>query len=84
MRGRFEAVVERATGRDVIGFMSANQQGPDIMCEVFILAPTGVHMVARANAGCRATGKRLRLERSPEHVKRVFELAAAAALPFSA
>ena len=40
MRERGEAVVERATGRDVIGFMSGNQQDPDIMCEVFILAPT--------------------------------------------
>jgi uncharacterized protein YbcI len=40
MRERFEAVVERATGRRVIGFMSGNQQSPDIMCEVFILAPT--------------------------------------------
>lgn len=40
MRARFEAVVERSTGRRVIGFMSGNQQDPDIMCEVFILAPT--------------------------------------------
>jgi uncharacterized protein YbcI len=40
MRERFEAVIERATGRQVIGFMSGNQQNPDIMCEVFILAPT--------------------------------------------
>jgi uncharacterized protein YbcI len=40
MRKRFEAVIERATGRSVIGFMSGNQQHPDIMCEVFILAPT--------------------------------------------
>ncbi len=40
MRVRFEEVVERATGRKVIGFMSGNQQGPDIMCEVFVLAPT--------------------------------------------
>lgn len=40
MRERFEAVVEAATGRQVIGFMSGNQQHPDIMCEVFILAPT--------------------------------------------
>jgi hypothetical protein len=24
----------------VTGFMSGNQQGPDMMCEVFILAPT--------------------------------------------
>jgi len=40
MRDRFEAVVEDATGRRVIGFMSGNQQDPDMMCEVFILAPT--------------------------------------------
>jgi uncharacterized protein YbcI len=40
MRSRFEAVIERATGRQVIGFMSGNQQHPDMMCEVFILAPS--------------------------------------------
>ena len=40
MRGRFAEVVEHATGRRVIGFMSGNQQHPDLMCEVFILAPT--------------------------------------------
>ncbi len=40
MRGRFEAVIEDATGRKVIGFMSGNQQDPDMMCEVFMLAPT--------------------------------------------
>ncbi|MDQ6804669.1 MAG: DUF2294 domain-containing protein [Actinomycetota bacterium] len=40
MRERFEAVIEDATGRRVIGFMSGNQQHPDMMCEVFILAPT--------------------------------------------
>lgn len=40
MRDRFEAVVEEVTGRKVIGFMSGNQQDPDMMCEVFILAPT--------------------------------------------
>jgi uncharacterized protein YbcI len=40
MRSRFEAVIEDATGRQVIGFMSGNQQDPDMMCEVFILAPT--------------------------------------------
>jgi uncharacterized protein YbcI len=40
MRKRFEAVIETATGRPVIGFMSGNQQHPDMMCEVFILAPT--------------------------------------------
>jgi uncharacterized protein YbcI len=40
MRERFESVIREATGRHVIGFMSGNQQDPDIMCEVFILAPT--------------------------------------------
>jgi uncharacterized protein YbcI len=40
MRERFEAVIEEATGRKVIGFMSGNQQEPDMMCEVFILTPT--------------------------------------------
>ena len=38
MRGRFERVVEDATGRRVIGFMSGNQQDPDMICEVFVLA----------------------------------------------
>jgi uncharacterized protein YbcI len=40
MRERFESVIADATGRQVIGFMSGNQQDPDMMCEVFILAPT--------------------------------------------
>jgi uncharacterized protein YbcI len=40
MRERFAGVIEDATGRRVIGFMSGNQQHPDLMCEVFILAPT--------------------------------------------
>jgi len=40
MRERFDAVIEAATGRRAIGFMSGNQQQPDMMCEVFILAPT--------------------------------------------
>jgi len=40
MRDRFIAVVERATERRVVGFMSGNQQDPDMICEVFVLAPT--------------------------------------------
>ena len=42
MRQRFESVVERATNRRVIGFMSGNQQDPDMICEVFILAPSSL------------------------------------------
>jgi uncharacterized protein YbcI len=40
MRARFTEVVERVTGRAVVGFMSGNQQAPDMICEVFVLAPT--------------------------------------------
>jgi uncharacterized protein YbcI len=53
MRERFAGVVEHATGRRVIGFMSGNQQHPDLMCEVFILAPTELvdeHEIAKHSA----------------------------------
>jgi len=40
MRERFEGVVREATGRRVIGFMSGNQQAPDMICEVFVLSGT--------------------------------------------
>lgn len=40
MRARFEEVIEAAVGREVIGFMSGSQQDPDMMSEVFVLAPT--------------------------------------------
>jgi uncharacterized protein YbcI len=40
MRDRFIAVIEHATGRRVIGFMSGNQQDPDMICEIFVLSPT--------------------------------------------
>jgi uncharacterized protein YbcI len=40
MRDRFVDVVQGATGRRVVGFMSGNQQDPDMICEVFVLAPT--------------------------------------------
>ena len=40
MRERFAAVIERATARKVVGFMSGNQQDPDMICEVFVLSPT--------------------------------------------
>ena len=42
MRHRFEQVVEHATGRKVVGFMSGNHQDPDMICEVFVLAPNDV------------------------------------------
>lgn len=40
MRPRFTELVERTTGRRVVGFMSGNQHEPDMICEVFVLAPT--------------------------------------------
>jgi len=42
MRERFEAVIQHATGRSVIGFMSGNQQDPDMICEVFVLSPSSL------------------------------------------
>ena len=40
MRPRFISVIEDATGQRVVGFMNGNQQDPDMICEVFVLAPT--------------------------------------------
>lgn len=37
MRQRFATVVEEATGRTVVGFMSGIQQDPDLQCEIFVL-----------------------------------------------
>jgi hypothetical protein len=42
MRERFTNLVEDATGRRVIGFMSGNQQDPDMICEIFVLASNDV------------------------------------------
>jgi uncharacterized protein YbcI len=58
MRDRFTEVIAQATGRPVIGFMSGNQQHPDMMCEVFILAPTdllGEHEWGDASGGSSLT-----------------------------
>ena len=54
MRERFEQVVEEATGRTVIGFMSGNQQDPDMICEVFVLARTTSSTERRTGRGPRA------------------------------
>jgi hypothetical protein len=34
------AVIERHTGRKVVGFMSSSQQDPDLLSHVYELAPT--------------------------------------------
>ncbi len=54
MRDRFTGVIQDATGRPVIGFMSGNQQHPDMMCEVFILGPSDLvdeHEMQDASGG---------------------------------
>ena len=51
MRQRFEAVIQHATGRSVIGFMSGNQQAPDMLCEVFVLSSTSLVDEAAERAG---------------------------------
>lgn len=50
MRQRFEAVIQSATGRPVIGFMSGNQQEPNMICEVFVLSPTDLVHEAEVRA----------------------------------
>ena len=58
MRDRFTGVIQSATGRPVIGFMSGNQQHPDMMCEVFILGPSDLvddHEVQDASGGSGLT-----------------------------
>ena len=54
MRDRFVELVERTVGRKVIGFMSGNQQGPDLMCEVFILGPSD--LLDHGSSGASAAG----------------------------
>ena len=40
MRERFSEIIERETGREVIAFMSGSHQHPDVIAEMFVLAPT--------------------------------------------
>ena len=54
MRDRFEAVIQHATGRRVIGFMSGNQQDPDMICEVFVLS--GSDLVEEAELRAKGDG----------------------------
>ncbi len=58
MRQRFEAVVQHATGRPVIGFMSGNQQDPDMICEVFVLSPTDLVAEREIRASAEARSRK--------------------------
>lgn len=42
MRQRFSEIVEAETGREVIAFMSGSHQHPDVLAELFLLAPQDV------------------------------------------
>jgi uncharacterized protein YbcI len=46
MEDRFRVVVERATGRGVIAYMSQIHTAPDIAVELFVLEPTTDGIVA--------------------------------------
>lgn len=39
LAGPFRALVSQITGREVIAFMSANHEDPEMVCELFVLAP---------------------------------------------
>jgi uncharacterized protein YbcI len=40
MKAEYIGVIERHTGRHVVGFLSSSQQDPDLLSQVFVLAPT--------------------------------------------
>jgi uncharacterized protein YbcI len=48
MEVRFSTMIEERTGREVIAFMSANHQDPDLALEAFILKPLPVTAAATA------------------------------------
>jgi uncharacterized protein YbcI len=51
MQARFIGVIEDALGRKVAGMMSASHQGPDLLCQTFILEPDEGELLADAHAG---------------------------------
>ena len=51
IRARFIEVVERLTGREVVGFMSSSQQGPDLLSHVYVLRPTDLLSIVPSDPG---------------------------------
>lgn len=51
LRTRFIEVVERHTGREVVGFMSSSQQRPDLLSHVYVLKPTDLLSVVPDEPG---------------------------------
>jgi uncharacterized protein YbcI len=50
MEEQFTAMVEEATGRKVIAYMSQIHEAPDLAVEIFVLEPTGVPSPAPTGA----------------------------------
>lgn len=46
MQQRFIAAVQHLSGRRVLAFVSNSHVGPDLEIELFVLAPTGAHVVS--------------------------------------
>lgn len=51
MQERFKDVIREELGREVIGFMSGSQQDPDLIAELFVLAPSQGELLDDAHAG---------------------------------
>ncbi len=51
MKDRFIEVIEGELGRKVAGMMSGSHQGPDLLCQTFILEPEEGDLLADAHAG---------------------------------
>ncbi len=81
--------LDLATGAAVADELMAAVQATDVQLIVLDLSGLtfidsgGVHLIARADARCRAAAKPLRLLGGPPHIQRVFTLAAADTLPFA-
>ena len=61
MEEQFTAVVEEATGRKVIAYMSQIHQSPDLAVEIFVLEPLGDPVaVDSAEAASRSRLRSLR------------------------
>ncbi len=57
MEDRFRAVVEKATGRRVIAYMSQIHTDPDLAVELFVLEPVADEVIGRHEVDLRARDK---------------------------
>ena len=54
MHERYEQIIYEETGRKVIAFMSGNHQDPDLLGEMFVLAPTDMTAEEKAEENPQA------------------------------